>query len=129
MIESVANVTTDRPERYLKQLVSHLGREVDAEQSEDGHSGALIFSSGNCALNAEPGMLRLTARAQDDERLAAVETVVARGIWCGSGRRTRWSWCGRRRWRCSGARRPLSARHYAVAMTPRHIDMCQGRYS
>lgn len=80
MIESVANVTTDRPERYLKQLVSHLGREVDAEQSEDGHSGALIFSSGNCALNAEPGMLRLTARAHDDERLAAVETVVARHL-------------------------------------------------
>lgn len=80
MIESVANVATARPERYLKQLVSHLGREVDAEQAEDGRSGALIFSSGNCVLTAETGTLRMTARAEDPERLAAVETVVARHL-------------------------------------------------
>ena len=80
MIESVANVATERPERYLKQLVSHLGRQVDSEQSEDGHSGALIFSAGNCALSAEPGTLRMTARAEDAERLAAVEAVVARHL-------------------------------------------------
>ncbi|MEY9926496.1 hypothetical protein ABH926_001118 [Catenulispora sp. GP43] len=80
MIESVANVATDRPERYLKQLVSHLGNTIDAEQSEDGHTGTLIFSSGACELSAEPGTLRLTARAQDAERLAAVEDVVARHL-------------------------------------------------
>lgn len=77
MIESVAEVATERPERYLKQLISHLGREVDAEQAEDGCSGALTFSAGNCALAAETGTLRMTARAEDAERLAAVETVVA----------------------------------------------------
>ena len=80
MIESVANVATDRPERYLKQLISHLGTQIDAEKSEDGQSGALIFSAGNCALTAEPGTLRMTARAQDVERLAAVEDVVARHL-------------------------------------------------
>jgi hypothetical protein len=80
MIESVAHVATARPERYLKQLVSHLGRNVDAEQSEDGRHGALIFSSGTCALSAEPGTLRMTARAEDLERLAAVEDVVARHL-------------------------------------------------
>ena len=80
MIESVAEVATERPERYLKQLVSHLGREVDAEQAEDGRSGALTFSSGNCALAAEIGTLRMIARANDAERLAAVEAVVARHL-------------------------------------------------
>lgn len=80
MIESVAHVATARPERYLKQLVSHLGRNVDAEQSEDGQNGVLIFSSGNCALSAEPGRLRMVARAEDVERLAAVEDVVARHL-------------------------------------------------
>ncbi|MEY9893334.1 hypothetical protein ABIA35_003793 [Catenulispora sp. MAP12-49] len=80
MIESVANVPTDRPERYLKQLISHLGNTIDAEQSEDGHTGTLIFSHGNCALTAEPGTLRMTARAEDAERLAAVEDVVARHL-------------------------------------------------
>lgn len=80
MIESVAHVLTARPERYLKQLVSHLGRNVDSEQSEDGQSGTLIFSSGSCALSAEPGELRMIARAEDVERLAAVEDVVARHL-------------------------------------------------
>jgi len=80
MIESTANVTTDRPERYLKQLISHLGTQIDAQKSKDGQSGALIFSAGNCALSAEPGTLRMTARAADAERLAAVEAVVARHL-------------------------------------------------
>ena len=80
MIESVAHVATDRPETYLKQLVTHLGTQIDAEQSDDGRSGALIFCSGHCALRAEPGTLRMTARAADAERLAAVEAVVARHL-------------------------------------------------
>ena len=80
MIESVANVKTDRPERYLKQLVSHLGRKVDSEQSDDGASGALTFSSGSCVLTAEPGTLVLAVRAEDEERLAAVQDVVARHL-------------------------------------------------
>ena len=80
MIESVATVTTERPARYLKQLISHLGREVDAEQSEDGQTGTLTFCSGGCTLTAEPGTLRMTARAEDIERLAAVEAVVARHL-------------------------------------------------
>ncbi|GAA1993586.1 DUF2218 domain-containing protein [Catenulispora subtropica] len=80
MIESVAHVRTERPERYLKQLVSHLGRKVDAEQSDDGGSGTLTFSSGGCVLLAEPGTLVLTVRAEDEERLAAVQDVVARHL-------------------------------------------------
>ncbi|WP_194895483.1 DUF2218 domain-containing protein [Catenulispora pinisilvae] len=80
MIESVANVPTERPERYLKQLLAHLGREVDAEQAEDGRSGALTFCSGNCTLTAQSGALYMKAQADDIERLAAVENVVARHL-------------------------------------------------
>ena len=80
MIESVANVSTERPERYLKQLVSHLGRRVDSEQTEDGSAGSLTFSSGGCTLRVEPGALVMTARAADDERLAAVQDVVTRHL-------------------------------------------------
>ncbi|GAA2045460.1 DUF2218 domain-containing protein [Catenulispora yoronensis] len=80
MIESMANVKTDRPERYLKQLVSHLGRQVDSEQSADGASGSLTFSSGRCDLATGPGVLVLTVRAEDEERLAAVRDVVARHL-------------------------------------------------
>lgn len=80
MIESVANVKTDRPERYLKQLVSHMGRKVNSVQSDDGSTGALTFISGTCALTAEPGVLVLTVHAEDEERLAAVQDVVARHL-------------------------------------------------
>jgi hypothetical protein len=80
MIESVAHVLTERPERYLKQLLAHLGREVDAEQAEDGRSGALTFCSGSCTLMAQSGALRMRAQAGDIERLAAVEDVVARHL-------------------------------------------------
>lgn len=80
MIESVANVKTERPERYLKQLVSHLGRKVDSEQSDDGSTGSLTFSSGSCTLAAHPGTLALTVQAEDEERLAAVQDVVARHL-------------------------------------------------
>ena len=73
-------MATDRPERYLKQLVSHMGRKVDSEQSDDGSTGSLTFSSGGCTLTAEPGVLVLTVRAEDDERLAAVQDVVARHL-------------------------------------------------
>ena len=52
----------------------------ERQKSKDGQSGALIFSAGNCALSAEPGTLRMTARAADAERLAAVEAVVARHL-------------------------------------------------
>jgi hypothetical protein len=80
MIESVADVTTDRPERYLKQLVSHLGHKSDTEQSEDGRTGTLTFTAGTCTLTTEPGTLRMAARAEDPERLAAVQDVVARHL-------------------------------------------------
>jgi hypothetical protein len=80
MIESVANVKTERPERYLKQLVSHLGRKVDSQHADDGSSGRLTFSSGSCVLTADQGALVLTVQAEDEERLAAVQDVVARHL-------------------------------------------------
>jgi hypothetical protein len=80
MIESVAEVSTERPERYLKQLVSHLGHKVDTTMTEDGRSGALTFNSGTCALAAEPGALVMTAHAEDTELLARVQDVVERHL-------------------------------------------------
>jgi len=80
LIQSIAAVATDRPERYLKQLVSHMGRKAEADQNEAGDSGTIRFASGTCALAAEPGVLRLTATAEDTERLARVQDVVARHL-------------------------------------------------
>jgi hypothetical protein len=80
MIDSIAKVATERPERYLKQLVSHLGNKVETEMTEDGRSGSLTFTSGTCELAAEPGTLVMTAQAEDIELLARVQDVVARHL-------------------------------------------------
>jgi hypothetical protein len=50
MLYSTARVSTDRPHRYLKQLVSHLGHKVPTELDEE--RGSVTFSRGSCLLVA-----------------------------------------------------------------------------
>ncbi|MDF5753283.1 DUF2218 domain-containing protein [Spongiactinospora sp. TRM90649] len=77
-MESTANVTTDRPERYLKQLCSHLGRKIQADHTET--EGLLTFAYGQCELTAHPGSLALRAAAPTPDDLDKVEDVVARHL-------------------------------------------------
>jgi len=76
---STAHVITDNGARYVKQLSSHLGRHAQVE--EDGGLTSLIFDidgqAGRCTLDGSDGSLVLTASADQDAALAAVETVVA----------------------------------------------------
>ncbi|GIH17933.1 GNAT family N-acetyltransferase [Rugosimonospora africana] len=79
MYYSAARVATDRPERYIKQLVSHLGDKASTELTEDGR-GTITTSRGVCSLVPSPGRIDLIAKAEDVERLAAVEDVVGRHL-------------------------------------------------
>ncbi|GAA2805386.1 hypothetical protein GCM10010441_32770 [Kitasatospora paracochleata] len=76
---STALVDTDRPERYIKQLVSHLGRKVSTDLTLDGR-GTVTLSAGSCVLVPGPDGLELTATAADAEALAGVQDVVARHL-------------------------------------------------
>ncbi|WP_310718906.1 DUF2218 domain-containing protein [Streptomyces lydicus] len=76
---STALVTTDRPARYLKQLVSHLGHKATTQLSGDGR-GTVQLSAGTCALTAGSDGLSLIATATDTEGLARVQDVVARHL-------------------------------------------------
>ncbi|MEV0201131.1 DUF2218 domain-containing protein [Nonomuraea sp. NPDC050691] len=80
---STALVPTDRPERYIKQLVSHLGHKATTTLSADGRAtitfaGAL--SGGECVLAPSGNALEMIATAADAEALAVVQDVVTRHL-------------------------------------------------
>jgi hypothetical protein len=78
MLTSRADVVTDRPARYAKQLVSHLGRHTPPVEEADGHR--LTFGDGSCLVTAGEQTLVLLATAPDPESLARVEDVVGRHL-------------------------------------------------
>ena len=81
VLRSTAVVTTEAPERYAKQLLSHLGRKA-AVETIDGQAagGRLVFAYGTGTVRPEVGQLVLEAEAPDEDSLAHVEDVLARHL-------------------------------------------------
>ncbi len=81
MLRSTAVVTTEVPERYAKQLLSHLGRKAEVE-TIDGEAGGgrLVFAYGTGTVRPENNQLVLEAVAADADSLAHVEDVLARHL-------------------------------------------------
>jgi 3-hydroxyisobutyrate dehydrogenase-like beta-hydroxyacid dehydrogenase len=73
-LAAVAQVPTDAPERYAKQLVSHLGRRL-TWQTEGGTSRAAI-GDGVGTVAVGDGVLTLHAEAPDAETLARIQHVL-----------------------------------------------------
>ena len=69
-----ADVVTDAPGRYAKQLVSHLGRRV--EFAVEGPASTARFGDGTGTVVVGDGVLTLLAEASDPESLAFVERVL-----------------------------------------------------
>ncbi|MFT4294394.1 MAG: DUF2218 domain-containing protein [Micropruina sp.] len=63
---STASVATARPERYAKQLVSHMSRKVPATWDEDAGTGRVTFPSGVLDLGRGQDALLLTLTAEAD---------------------------------------------------------------
>jgi len=77
-LSSEALVQTAMPGRYLQQLCKHFAHRRPV--TFDERSGHIAFDAGDCRLEAAEGVLRLTATAADDARLAQVQDVVARHL-------------------------------------------------
>jgi hypothetical protein len=77
--ESTAQVATDRPGRYGKQLVSHLARRATGDWSDDAGRGTIDFGedTGRAELIAGDGVLELSVSGTDLDRL---EDVVGRHL-------------------------------------------------
>jgi hypothetical protein len=78
-MQATATVATQRPERYIKQLVSHLGHRLTTEVGEDGR-GVITSEYGRATLEPADGALVLTVTADDAEALARLEDVIARHL-------------------------------------------------
>jgi hypothetical protein len=78
LVSATAFVVTSRPERYVKQLVSHFGNKVKSELTDEG--GRLEFDFGVCELNAAPTGIELIGTAEDAAQLETLKDVVARHL-------------------------------------------------
>jgi hypothetical protein len=75
-LQAVARVATERPERWIKQLVSHLGRRLDGSLDEETGVGTLAGPGMAATLSPADGGLLLEARADDQEQLDRITNVV-----------------------------------------------------
>jgi uncharacterized protein len=73
-LTSRADVVTDTPGRYAKQLVSHLGHK--APFATDGPASTAKFGEGTGTVLVGDGALTLLAEAPDAESLARVQRVL-----------------------------------------------------
>lgn len=73
-LTSSADVSTDAPDRYAKQLASHLGHK--AEVREEAEGPRVVLPGGSCLLAPRDGVLRLSAVADDAEAMDRVQRVV-----------------------------------------------------
>jgi hypothetical protein len=78
LVSATAFVVTSRPERYVKQLVSHFGNKVKSELTDEG--GRLEFDFGVCELKAAPTGIELIGTAEDAAQLETLKDVVARHL-------------------------------------------------
>lgn len=76
---SQARVDTDRPARYGKQLVAHLGRRNGGEWDDAAERGSITLGSGTAAVSCEPGTLVLRVDGPT-EALGQLEDVVGRHL-------------------------------------------------
>ena len=71
---SRADVTTDTPDRYAKQLVAHLGRKLDFTTAAATSTTTIGEATGQILVG--DGQLTLTATGGDDQAVARVEHVL-----------------------------------------------------
>jgi hypothetical protein len=78
LLTSHTSVATDRPSRYLKQLLSHLGRHLLSEQTQD--STVLHLGEARRLLMCQTTAISLTATAPNEDSLTRIEDVVGRHL-------------------------------------------------
>ena len=73
-LSATASVATSTPERYAKQLASHLGRRSEIREETDGIR--IVLAVGDCLVRPGNDTLELIATAPGAEELDVVTRVV-----------------------------------------------------
>ena len=77
-LTSRADVATDAPARYAKQLVAHLGRKISF--ATDGAVSTATIGDATGQIVVGDGVLTLTAAGDDPAAVAVVEDVLGRHL-------------------------------------------------
>lgn len=82
VLRARADVVTDKPARYAKQLSSHLGRRCSISEESGGVRITLPGESGagSCLLASRDGVLELHAEAADEATMSSVHDVIGRHL-------------------------------------------------
>lgn len=75
---SQADVSTATPDRYAKQLASHLGRKL--QWSTDGAVSTATIGGATGQVIVGDGVLTLTAEGEDDAAVSVIEDVLGRHL-------------------------------------------------
>lgn len=75
---SRADVATDAPARYAKQLGSHLGRRLTVVNEDS--ATRILFDGGECRLVCGDNALHMYASGSSEEVLDRIEDVVGRHL-------------------------------------------------
>jgi caffeoyl-CoA O-methyltransferase len=79
MLYARAEVATPTPDRYIRQLVSHLSHKATTELRSD-ETGLITVHDGQCKLIGNGELLVLEAAADGAEGLAHIQDVVGRHL-------------------------------------------------
>lgn len=79
MLYARAEIATPAPDRYIKQLVSHLGHKITTKMRADG-SAVIAVEDGQCTLTTGTELLVLEASADSTKGLAHIQDVVGRHL-------------------------------------------------
>jgi hypothetical protein len=71
-----ADVPTDAPARYAKQLISHLGRTVPFTGDGTAFPATAVIGGATAGIEVGEGVLTLLATGDDEESVARVRQVL-----------------------------------------------------
>ena len=78
LLTASATVVTHSPDRYAKQLASHLGRRCEIREDVDGIR--IMVGTGECLVRTHDDILQLDASAPDATSLDTVTDVIGRHL-------------------------------------------------
>ena len=79
-IRSTGTVSTDRPERYGKQLTNHMSRRHGGEWDSEADRGYILFPTTRADLKCADDMMTITVEAEDEETATCLEDVIERHL-------------------------------------------------
>ena len=73
-MKTIATVSTEKGARYMKALVNHFSRKIDA--TYEGNHGSIAFGFGRCEIEAQSDSLIFVAKSDNQTNLNRLEGVI-----------------------------------------------------